>query len=150
MANTYHSLYVHVVFSTKRREHWLGEDIRNRVWAYIGGIARDNGMAALAVGGMADHVHVLLKLPPTQNISRAVQLIKGGSSKWIHETFPSLRKFRWQDGYGAFTVCRGHVDAVVQYIKNQKEHHRAKTFQEEYLRFLSEYRVSYDQRYVWD
>lgn len=150
MANTYTSLHYHIVFSTKRREPYIAQNIQDRVWAYIGGIARENNMTALAVGGMNDHAHVLLWTRPTQTVSKAVQLLKGGSSLWIHQTFPALKGFAWQDGYGAFAVCRAHTEVVVEYIRNQKEHHRKKTFQEEYLAFLKEYGIEYDERYLWD
>jgi putative transposase len=150
MANTYTSLYYHLVFSTKKREPWLREEIRERVWAYLGGIARDNEMTALSVGGMMDHAHILVMTKPTMTVSRMLQLLKGGSSHWIHETFPHLKGFAWQDGYGAFTVDKSNIPRVIAYIQNQKEHHKRKTFQEEYLEFLREYGIEFDQRYVWD
>lgn len=150
MANTYASLYYHIVFSTKHREPYLAEPLQERVWAYLGGIARENDMTAICVGGMADHEHVLLSMKPTQTISKAVQLLKGGSSLWIHQTFQPLKQFAWQDGYGAFTICRHHTEEVVAYIQNQKKHHRRRTFQEEYLQFLKEHRVEFDERYLWD
>jgi REP element-mobilizing transposase RayT len=150
MANTYTSLHYHIVFSTKRREPCITTDIRERVWAYIGGIARENNMTALAVGGMNDHAHVLLWARPTQTVSKAVQLLKGGSSLWIHQSFPRLKSFAWQVGYGAFAVCRTHANSVGEYIRTQEEHHRRKTFQEEYLGFLKEYEIEFDERYLWD
>src|SRR5437867_675686 len=150
MAHTYTSLYYHLIFSTKRREPWLHEEIQDRVWAYLGGIARENDMTALQVGGVSDHVHALVLSRPTILVSRMLQLLKGGSSLWIHETFPSLRGFAWQDGYGAFTVSKSNIPQVIEYIKNQKEHHKTKTFQEEYLEFLREYGIEYDERYLWD
>src|SRR5262245_18096647 len=106
MANTFTSLHFHFVFSTKNRERWLSLEIEQRVWEYLGGIARQNQMKALQVVGVDDHVHLVVGLPPTLTVSRALQLIKGGSSKWIHETFPALAGFEWQDGYGAFTVSK--------------------------------------------
>jgi len=150
MAHTYTSLFYHLVFSTKGREPWLHEDIRERVWAYLGGIARENEMTTLCAGGMADHAHLLISAKPTIAVSRMLQVLKGGSSLWIHETFPRLRSFRWQDRYGAFTVSKDSVPAVIEYIRNQKEHHRARTFQEEYLAFLKRYEIEYDERYLWD
>ena len=150
MANTYTSLYYHLVFSTKKREPWLHDEIRERVWAYLGGIARENEMTALSVGGMADHVHVLVMAKPTMPVSKMLQLLKGGSSHWIHETFPRLKSFAWQDGYGAFTVSKSGISSVVEYIQNQKEHHQVRTFQEEYLDFLRENGIAYDERYLWD
>jgi REP element-mobilizing transposase RayT len=94
----------HCVFATKGREPWLTPDIRERLWPYLGGIARENDMKTLAIGGVADHVHILLSLSATMSISKAMQLLKGNSSKWIHEMFPWLRSFAWQEGYGAFSI----------------------------------------------
>lgn len=107
-------------------------------------------MKAVAVGGMDDHVHILLSLHATITLAKAVQLIKGGSSLWIHETFPNQRDFAWQEGYGAFTVSVSQLDKTIAYINNQETHHRKITFQEEYLDFLKKHGVEYDERYLWD
>ena len=115
----------------------------------MGGIARDNKMKALAVGGVDDHVHMLLSLPSTLPISKAMQLIKGGSSKWIHDVFPTRRDFAWQEGYGAFSIGISQIDDTKQYIANQHEHHRVKSFEEEFLAFLEKHGIEYDPRYVW-
>ena len=149
MANTYTSLFYHVVFSTKNREPWLRLEIEQRVWAYIGGIARKHKMTALQVGGVEDHIHVLVMAPPTLAPSQIAQFLKGDSSKWIHEEFPGLREFSWQDGYGAFTVSKSNIPSVISYIQDQREHHRKKTFQEEYREFLRQNGIEYDERYVW-
>ena len=149
MANTYTSLYYHVVFSTKNRVRCIGREIEGRVWAYIGGVARQHRMTALQVGGYEDHVHALVMAPPSLAPSQAVQFLKGESSKWMHGEFPTLRDFAWQDGYGAFTVSRSNLPEVVRYIQAQREHHRKRSFQEEYLEFLQRHGVEYDERYVW-
>jgi REP element-mobilizing transposase RayT len=151
MANTYTTLLVHYVFSTKRREKIIKGIMQERLWPYIGGIARENKMKAHAVGGTEDHVHLLLSLPATISVSKAIQLIKGGSSIWINNTFPDYnKKFRWQEGYGAFTVGISHIEDTISYINNQKEHHKVKTFQEEYIAFLKKHNIKYDEKYVWD
>ena len=124
-------------------------EIAQRVWAYLGGIAREKGMTALKVGGVEDHVHLVLGLPPTLAPSKAAQLLKGGSSNWIHENFPALSAFKWQDGYGAFTVSKSNLPEVIQYVEGQREHHRKKTFQEEYRALLDKHGVKYDERYLW-
>jgi REP-associated tyrosine transposase len=98
------SILIHCVWSTKKREPFLSSDVRNRLWPYLGGIARENKMKALAIGGVADHVHMLISLPKTLSVSKALQLLKGSSSKWIHDTFPKLHSFEWQEGYGAFSI----------------------------------------------
>jgi REP element-mobilizing transposase RayT len=124
-------------------------DNEERVWKYLCGIARDKGLKALQVGGYDNHVHVLLSLPPTIAVSKAVQLLKGASSRWIHETFKDLSAFAWQDGYGAFTVGLSQLPDTTRYIANQRQHHKEKTFQEEYLAFLRKHGVEYDERYLW-
>ena len=149
MANTYTSLHYHVIFSTKNREPWLVRDIEQRVWEFIGGVARAHKMTALQVGGVEDHIHALVTAPPTIAPSQIAQYLKADSSKWIHEEFPTLRSFWWQDGYSAFTVSKSNIPNVIKYIQNQREHHRKKTFQEEYLQFLRENGVDYDERYLW-
>ncbi|HWC60141.1 MAG TPA: IS200/IS605 family transposase [Verrucomicrobiae bacterium] len=146
---SYIASYFHCVFSTKERERIITPDLQERLWPFIGGIARTNKMKALEIGGVADHVHVLLSLPSTMAISKAVQLIKGGSSKWIHEGFPEQRLFSWQEKYGAFSVSVSQLDVVIDYIRNQPEHHRTKTFQEEFLELLKKHRVEFDERYLW-
>jgi putative transposase len=148
MANTFTSLDFHIVFSTKNREPSLDRVILERLWPYLGGIARDNGMKAREIGGVADHVHLLLSVPASMALSKAVQLIKGGSSHWLKETFPQLKTFSWQDGYGAFTVSRSQVDIVRHYIQNQEEHHRTKTFEDEYRTFLKKHHIDFDERYL--
>jgi putative transposase len=148
MANTYTSLYYHVVFSTKNRQPFLGEAIRDRLFAYLGGIARENKMTALEVGGVADHVHLLVSIPASLAVSKAVQLLKGGSSHWVKETFRDMIDFAWQDGYAAFTVSESQLDNVQEYIRSQPEHHRTKTFVEEYRAFLTRHRIEYDERYL--
>ncbi|HEV3099062.1 MAG TPA: IS200/IS605 family transposase [Candidatus Udaeobacter sp.] len=148
MANTYTSLHYHVVFSTKNRQPFLTEAVRDRLFAYLGGIARENGMNALGVGGIADHVHLLLSIPAPLAVSKAVQLIKGGSSHWLKETFPDIIDFAWQDGYAAFTVSQSQLDDVRVYVRAQAEHHRTKTFAEEYRAFLARHRIEYDERYL--
>ena len=149
MANSYTSLFVHVIFSTNNRERVLTSGVRARLWPYMGGIARENRMKALSVGGTLDHVHLLILIPPVMPVAKAVQLVKGGSSKWLHESYAPLRKFSWQEGYAAFSIGASQTNAVSEYIARQEEHHRLRTFQEEYLAFLKEYNVDYDERYVW-
>ncbi len=149
MANTYTSLHYHLIFSTKNRQPWISQKIELRIWKFLGGIARQHGMTALQIGGIEDHIHALITSPPTNAPSRIAQLLKGESSRWIHETFRDLRRFAWQDGYGAFSVSRSNLPEVIRYIQNQREHHKRKTFQEEYIDFLRAYGIEYDERYVW-
>jgi REP element-mobilizing transposase RayT len=150
MANTYTSLHYHVVFSTKNREPWICPEFEERIWAYLGGIARENQMKALKIGGVENHVHLLLGIPPALAVSKGVQLIKGGSSVWIKETFPGMGGFGWQDGYGAFTVSKSLLAEVEHYIVTQREHHRLKTFEEEYRALLAKHEITFDERYLFD
>jgi REP element-mobilizing transposase RayT len=150
MANTYTSLHYHIVFSTKNRERWIMPEVEQRIWAYLGGIAKENKMKPLQIGGVEDHVHVLLGAPAVFAPSKIAQVIKGGSTGWIHDTFPTLKGFRWQDGYGAFTVSKSNVPEVADYILGQREHHRVRTFQEEYLMLLKKHGIEYEERYLWD
>lgn len=103
-------------------------------------------MKALAIGGVSDHVHMLLSIPTTLSTAKAVQLLKGNSSKWIHQTFPKLRTFEWQEGYGAFSIGISAVDATIAYIRNQTEHHRTHTFREEFMSMLRRHGFEYDER----
>ena len=149
MANTYTCLYYHIVFSTKGRVPYIQPAIAPRVWEYMGGVARAHKMTALQVGGVDDHAHALIMAPPTIAPSKIAQYLKADSSKWMHETFASLAGFAWQEGYGAFTVSKSAIPTVSAYIRNQPEHHRKCTFQEEYLEFLHKHGVEYDERYLW-
>jgi len=124
--------------------------LRERLWPFLGGIARQNKMKAIEIGGVEDHVHILLSLPATMPIAKALQLIKGGSSKWVHETFSEHRLFGWQEKYGAFSVSVSQLDKITQYIQGQPEHHRKMTFQEEFEMLLKKHGVEYDERYLWD
>lgn len=149
MPHSYTHCLIHLVFSTKGRQELIAPGIRDRLHAYLGGIARENEMKALAVGGTGDHVHMLLSMPGPSSIARAAQFVKGGSSKWIHDTFPQLKAFAWQEGYGAFSIGVSAVDDTIAYINNQIEHHRVRTFEEEFTGFLNRHGIAYDERYVF-
>lgn len=149
MSHAYVSNLMHCTFSTKGRQPLIDSDLESRLWPYVGGIAKQNKMKALAVGGTMDHVHALLSLPGMMSFAKAVQLIKGGSSKWVNDILPRQRKFQWQEGYGAFSVSVSQVEKTIAYINNQKAHHRKKTFQEEFLELLKKHRIEYDARYVF-
>lgn len=141
--HSFNSCLMHCVWSTKDREPFLTSDLRDRLWPYIGGIARENKIKALAVGGTADHVHALVSLPPTLSVGKAIQLLKGNSSKWIHATFPKMRSFEWQQGYGAFSIGISAVDATIAYIRGQAEHHRKRSFREEFQTMLRRHGFDY-------
>jgi REP element-mobilizing transposase RayT len=140
LPHTYTSLLVHCVFSTKDRRPLISEEMQPRVWAFIGGIARKNRMKALAVGGVENHAHVLLSIPPTITVAKAMQFVKGDSSKWLNEQ-PRSRRFAWQENYSAFTIGVSQIPATVRYINNQKQHHKKFSFDEELKRFLGRHGI---------
>jgi putative transposase len=144
--HSFNSCLVHCVWSTKHHAPVLTSDLRKRLWPYLGGVARENGMKALAVGGVADHVHVLVSLPATLSVAKALQFLKGNSSNWIHETFPKVPSFGWQEGYGAFSIGVSGVEATTTYIRNQAEHHLKRTFREELRAMLRKHGLEYDER----
>jgi putative transposase len=144
--HSFTSCLIHCVWRTKNRALNLDSDLRERLWPYLGGIARENKMKTLAVGGVADHVHILIFLPGTLSVAKAIQLLKGNSSQWIHETFPRLGEFAWQQGYGAFSIGVSGVEATSAYIRNQAEHHRRRTFREEFVAMLHKHGFDYDER----
>lgn len=149
MSHSYVRLLVHVVFSTRERQHFITPELQERLFPYLAGIAEHNGFQALAVGGVADHVNVVLQLPSTLSVAKAVQLLKGSSSRWIRDTFPLHDGFGWQEGYGAFSLGASQLNRTVAYVRNQAEHHQATGFQEEYLRFLDSNGINPDPRYVF-
>ena len=145
MANTFSSLFCHLVFSTKNRKRLIHKDIENRLWAYIGGIARKRQMTAIQVGGIEDHIHSLILSPPKYSPSSIAQFLKGESSHWIHEEFSDLKGFTWQDGYSAFSVSRSIVPKVVRYIQNQRRHHSKLSFEDEYRDLLKLHEVDFKE-----
>ena len=149
MSHTFSSAHVHCVFSTRERVAHITPELESQLWSYIGGIARNHGFTSHAVGGVEDHMHVLLTIPPRISVAEAVQAIKGVSSKWIHETRPDQKDFAWQQGYGAFSIGISQMDDTIRYINNQREHHKKRDFQEEFLAFLKKHGIEYDPKYVW-
>ena len=119
---------MHCVWATKERRPLIKPDLQQRLWPYLGGIARENKMKALVIGGVEDHVHILVSIPATLSIAKSIQLLKGNSSKWINDTFKAHEDFEWQEGYGAFSYSHSQLDNVIAYIMNQKEHHKSDRF----------------------
>ena len=150
MAHTYTSLHYHCVFSTLGRRNLIPQDRLPDVHAYMGGIVRNLKGKAIAIGGTTNHAHLLIGLPSAIAPAAAVGKIKANLTGWVHETFPAMSDFRWQEGYGAFSVSRSHIDSVASYILNQAKHHETITFEQEYLALLKKHNIEYDERYVWD
>jgi REP element-mobilizing transposase RayT len=144
MSHSYASNRVHVIFSTKNRAKRIPEEFAPKLWAYMAGIARNHGFEAIKVGGVSDHIHALLVLPPSMPLAKAVQFLKGASSKWLNDTGGAGDNFAWQEGYGAFSVSASSTDQVIAYIQNQESHHATRDFESEFLEFLRRYGVEQD------
>jgi putative transposase len=143
-------LLVHIVFSTKDRAPLLNSESRPDLYAYLATVARNANCECYRVGGVADHVHFAIRLSRTTTIAALVEELKTSSSKWLKTQSPALANFAWQNGYGAFSVGPSDLEALRAYIDSQEEHHKTRTFQEEYRAFLKRYGVDFDERYVWD
>ncbi len=150
MPQSFLFLNCHIIFSTKSREPLLMPEWAGRLYEYIGGTLRAKGGVLLAAGGICDHIHLLASLGKQMSVADAVRDIKSNSSHWIHETITGLRGFAWQNGYGAFSVSKSNVDGVKHYIASQEEHHRVRSFQEEFLDFLKRHEMEYDEKYLWE
>jgi putative transposase len=146
MSHSYCCNRIHLIFSTKDRQKRIPSDLQPKLWAYVAGIAHNHGFEAVKVGGSDDDVHVLLSLPATMPLAKAIQFLKGASSKWLNDT--GRQPFAWQEGYGAFGVSASQTDAVITYIDNQPVHHATRNFEDEFLAFLRKYGVPYDPKYV--
>jgi putative transposase len=149
MANTYTQIHIHAVFAVRHRDCVIKSGWKDELYKYMTGIVQNNHHKLLAINGMPDHVHILFGLRPTQSISDLMQDIKGSSSKWINEKGLVHGKFSWQEGYGAFSYAKTVLPDVINYIQRQREHHTRKTFLEEYLGFLKEFEIEYDDRFVF-
>ncbi len=143
-------LLVHVIFSTKGREPWLDASVRPSLHAYLATVSRNAGCECYRVGGVADHVHLAVRLSRTVTIAELVEELKTASSKWLKTQSSALTSFAWQRGYGAFSIGPRDLTAVLTYIDNQEEHHRKRTFEDEFRAFLTQYGIEFDERYVWD
>ena len=149
MTHTFSNLLFHLIWSTKGREPWISKEIKPRLNSYIRSVVEAEGAKLLFINGMEDHVHLLLGVPLQMCIPDLVAKIKPTSTKWINKTFPEMEgNFRWQEGYGAFTVGRSNLQQVINYIKNQEEHHKKISFEEEFIQFLQMQGISYDKRFV--
>ncbi len=150
MPQSLSKVILQIVFSTKNREPWLEPDVRPRMHAYLATVCRDLGAELVRVGGVADHVHIVTTLPRTVSQAEFIEQMKKTSSKWIKALDARYRGFFWQRGYGAFSVSLSQLDTVLDYVKAQQQHHRTRTFQEEYRELLRKHGIDFDERYVWD
>lgn len=150
MPQSLSNVLVHLVFSTKNRSPWLSSEIRIELFPYFTGVLKNNGCPIIQVGGVEDHVHLLLNLSRTMTVAQAVEKVKVSSAKWMKEKWADRAEFSWQSGYGAFSVGVRDVERVVRYIQGQEEHHRKFSFQDEFRKLCEEYGAALDERYVWD
>ncbi len=144
------SILVHLVFSTKHRQPFIKPEIEEELFKYMSGIFREYESPVIAINGAEDHVHILVSLSRKIALSDLLEKVKKSSSKWIKTKGENYRNFYWQNGFGAFSIGQSGVEALKEYIAKQKEHHRKKTFQDEFREFLRLYNIEYDERYVWD
>jgi putative transposase len=149
MANTYTQIHIHFVFAVKFRLSLIDKEWKEQLNKYITEITQNNNHKLLAINGMPDHIHILIGMRPSQSISDLMKEVKQSSSKWINENKFAKAHFEWQEGYGAFSYSKSQIDNVIKYINNQEEHHRKKTFKEEYLEMLTKFEIEYDEKYVF-
>ena len=149
MANTYTQIYIQFVFAIQNRISLIKPKWEDELYKYITGIIQNKSHKMIAINGMPDHLHMFIGLEPVESISRLIKVVKGESSKWVTDRGLVPGKFTWQKGYGAFSYSRSHIDRVYNYVKNQKEHHKKKTFREEYIELLKKFDVDYDERYIF-
>ncbi|HEY0406714.1 MAG TPA: IS200/IS605 family transposase [Pyrinomonadaceae bacterium] len=148
MPQSYTNLLYHIVFSTRNRQPLIAPEYQPRLYDYIGGTVRRQGGISLAINGTADHIHLLLKLRPDKAVSDVLRDLKANASGWLHELFPALRDFSWQNGYGAFTVSASQVERVRAYIANQEQHHRRHSFRDELIALLKANTMEFDERFL--
>jgi putative transposase len=146
LSHTYVQNVVHIVFSTKERRKIIPRDMKERVWSYIAGICKQEKIFVHAVGGMEDHIHLLLQIPPTMTLAEAVRTVKSNSSSWMKQ---EIKKFSWQEGYGGYSVSKSQIPVVVRYIKNQERHHKKMSFEDEFLALLEKHEIEFDPKYVF-
>lgn len=149
MANTYTQLYFHIVFAVKGRQNHISTKWKDELYKYITGIISKKNQKLLIINGMSDHIHILISTRPDSNLSDLVRDIKANSSKWINEKKITSGKFEWQTGFGAFTLGQSQLPKIVNYIKNQEEHHKIQSFKEEYISFLQAYEIDFKQQYIF-
>jgi len=150
MPGTYSQIFLHIVFSTKHRQPWITADVAERLYPYVGGIVRAEKGVLYDIGGVVDHFHMYLRWRPDQSVSDLMRTVKARSSKWVHDEFPALSAFAWQEGYAVFSVSKSQEQAVKKYIACQADHHKKEDFKSELLRLLRAHEIEFDEKYVFD
>ncbi|MFH1259245.1 MAG: IS200/IS605 family transposase [Elusimicrobiota bacterium] len=149
MSGSFLYIGIHFIFSTKNRVNIITSEIKDRLYSYIGGIIKSIKGIPIAINGMPDHIHVFCIVSREMTIADFMRIVKSNSSKWLNETFPVKPKFQWQDGYGSFSVTKSSENKIIEYVKNQEEHHKQKSFQDEFIEYLRLMKIDYDERYIW-
>ena len=150
MPQSFHFILIHLIWSTRKRFPFIKPEIETELYKYMAAIFRENKSPALAINGTETHVHVLINLSRSVNLSKLIEEVKASSSKWIKSKGPEFRKFYWQTGYAGFSWDYFDVETIKNYINNQKEHHKKHTYETEFINFLEKNSIEYDERYVWD
>ena len=150
MTHSHKAHFFHLIWSTKKRTKWINSEIQSDLYPYMGGIIRNYKGSLMEIGGMQDHIHLLINLRNLDKYSYLLRDVKAHSTLWIHKKFPALKEFGWQEGCGSFTVNSSLIETVRNYIKNQEKHHQTMTYEEEYLKFLKGHHIEYDKRFVFD
>lgn len=150
MANTYTQIHLQIVFIVKYRGRVVHNSGKHKLYKYITGIVQNNGHKLIAINGMPDHIHMLIGMRPTQSLSELMQDVKRCSSKWINESKLVQEKFAWQEGYGAFSYSKSDLQDVIDYIENQEEHHKTRSFKEEYIHLLNSFEVVFEEKYLFE
>lgn len=149
MANTYHQIYLQIVFAVKYRAAVLDKTWRSQVFGVIGNLINEAGCKTIIVNGVEDHVHCFVGLKPVVSVSELLKTVKAKSSKYINDNQLTTERFEWQEGYGVFSYSRSHIDRVYQYIQNQEAHHKKQTFRDEYIEFLKAFNIEFDEQYIF-
>lgn len=150
MANTYHQIYIHVIFAVKYRNSLINKTWKSQIQSVIGNLINENGCKTLIVNGTNDHIHCFFALKPSVSLSELMKSVKSKSSKYINDSNLTSSRFEWQEGYGAFSYSKSQINTVFSYIENQDEHHRKKTFSEEYKDFLKKFEIEYNEKYIFE
>jgi REP element-mobilizing transposase RayT len=148
MSNTYSQIYIHVVFSVRNKRHSINKSWKDELYKYITGIIKSKEQKLIVINGVSDHLHFLVGMRPTCNLSDLIREVKANSSKWINKSNYISGKFFWQEGFGAFSLGHSQLPIIINYINNQDEHHKKATFREEYIQFLKAYDVDYIDKYI--
>jgi REP element-mobilizing transposase RayT len=150
MANTYSQIYIQIVFAVQGRQNLIEHEWKDELYKYITGIVKNNNQKLLAINGVSDHIHILLNIKPNVSLSDLVRDVKANSSRFINENKFVRGKFSWQEGFGAFSYSISQLNDVIQYVKNQEEHHKETSFKDEYLKYLKRFEIEFDENYVFD